>query len=178
MPKFKFFAKSTLPSCIMKEKLPFFLGDAADLEDFVAQGDVFKSRNQGNCEVHHRLGMASGQESALEAMQTNMKQSGLGKLQKLFGSSAGECFGRAMKVLSCGTTKHPPESAVEQLIPSVEENDDKHLRKALGDRAVNAGNLYLMSMTLLEQVDFHGNRKAWAEKVEERVRSQRPFRRG
>ena len=40
---------------------------------------------------------------------TNMKQAGLGRV---FGSSAGEDFRKAKRVLNCGNTKRPSEDAV------------------------------------------------------------------
>ena len=42
----------------------------------------------------------------------------------------------------------------------------------MGGSAVYAGNLRVVCVTLLEQMDFHGNRKVWAKKFQGRVCSR------
>ena len=55
-----------------------------------------------------KMALATSQPERVRCRRckTNMKHPGLGKLEMLFGSSAGACFRKATKVFNCGTTKH------------------------------------------------------------------------
>ena len=58
VPKFAYFAKSSLASYPKPEGMPLYLNDADDVKEMFKAGNILRGRNKKNCEMFWRPGMA------------------------------------------------------------------------------------------------------------------------
>lgn len=205
VPKFMFFAKQVLAAYPDREGTPFHMGPSEDEGEFFSKGGILRTRNKNNCELYHRLGMALclGASSFAEGFKALAKgvpdthdllttdelrqkigkplqASGMSELHKIFGDDDGKRFIEAVQVLNAGTDKKPAEKRVREAIGIYVDfinSKGAGMRKALSRTATASAKLYLMSMTLLEHVDFHDNRKGWAKRIQDVDKQPRAVRR-
>ena len=172
--KFKFLAKRLLAAYPDEDGVPFYLGDAADEGEFFNKGFLMGTCRKDNCELFHRLGMALNLDAAsmdegVKLMGTVAPSSAAAGIANLTDHLAENgAFKKAIHVLNAGTSSKPSKTkikkAVKEYCTFFRENQD--LRNSLASAATYSAKLYLMSMTFLQHMDFHANRKRWAKRME------------
>ena len=165
VPKYMFFAKSSLAPYPDEAGNPLYSGDV-DAIEFLEPKAIAKSRTTGNCEYLHRPGMALSLAAAALDTGFSELQTHKGKLQ---GAEACAQFLKkhpdllkSIKVLDTGKTRTPDTKAVEKALLSMTPED----RKGLADLAISAGRFYIFAMNALETQDLMTNPKIYARKLE------------
>ena len=172
VPKYMFFAKSSLAPYPDEAGNPLYSGDV-DAIEFLEPKAIAKSRTTGNCEYLHRPGMALSLAAAALNTGFSELQTHKGKLQ---GAEACAQFLKkhpdllkSIKVLDTGKTRTPDTNAVEKAVGKLVDallSMTPEDRKGLADLVISAGRFYIFAMNALETQDLMTNPKIYARKLE------------
>ena len=189
VPKFEYFAKSKLAAYPSEEGKCVYTEKNHDEKDFFKLKNILKTRNSGNEELCHRIGMGLALDAASayhgvevlhkhfdeaipavpEEHAAQLGKTGLPKLLEALRSESGKKFVGCLTVLNVGKSGQPAESDVKDAVKTFVAylKDPKGtLHRNLTRLATDAAALYLFAMTLLKDMALVQSPEGWAEKVE------------
>ena len=151
--------------------------------------NILKTRNSGNEELCHRIGMGLALDAAsahhgVEVLHKHFEEAipavpeehaaqlgktGLPKLLEALRSESGKKFVGCLTVLNVGKSGQPAESDVKDAVKTFVaylQDPKGTLHRNLTRLATDAAALYLFAMTLLKDMALVQSPEGWAEKVE------------
>ena len=189
VPKFEYFAKSKLAAYPSEEGKCVYTEKNHDEKDFFKLKNILKTRNSGNEELCHRIGMGLALDAASahhgvevlhkhfgeaipavpEEHAAQLGKTGLPKLLEALRSESGKKFVGCLTVLNVGKSGQPAESDVKDAVKTFVaylQDPKGTLHRNLTRLATDAAALYLFAMTLLKDMALVQSPEGWAEKVE------------